>query len=747
MSHAVSSAASYLTSLWKAQPSQTKSSFSRQSDPLQLATTQSATRALNQQISDRLPGCTLCKATLSTTKQGELSFHTESGEITIFPNEKTLNHWLADEAAVDIWEIEDLRGEKSNVFCKLQRAGAWGYDTFETKGKLFDQLREDYGVFWKLEDPESYQTTYIRYNTGLFGSSYDHVVHENLIYVANSLKFGAPNRATSATSGRTSWGRGIVACLLGGLLISAGRSWESNQSSVSDAIATMKGTLGPAALKAAFVFQMSTIAVMSRQQGGALPRALLAGMMLLPESVQGQAACPQLVGSYDTTGNAYGVAVSGNYAYVADWGPGLLIIDVSNVANPTLAGSYNTPDDASGVALSGNYAYVADKYSGLQIIDVANVTNPTLAGSYNTPNQARGVAVSGNYAYVADYDVGLQIIDVSNVANPTLAGSYNTSGTALGIAVSGNYAYVADGASGLQIIDVTNVTNPTLAGSYTTLDISFDVVVSGNYAYVADGASGLQIIDVANVANPTFAGSYDTPNYAYGVAVSGNYAYVADGNSGLQIIDVSNVTNSTLAGFYDTPGSAFGVALSGNYAYVPDESSGLQIIKIPCPTSSTSSLTSTSSSTNEPSSFVIRLQTSPPSNTGRVIVIGVGIGVGVLCLAIGVPTLLYLLRRRKEASGSAQEEGDLSVADHGESEKGTIELSSVEKGHVDANDTPYHNVPAIPTPFKKEPYHNLPDTQQTGKSSDQDSDISKEKTMYANVEIHSRGNNYANLEL
>ena len=41
-----------------------------------------------------------------------------------------------------------------------------------------------------------------------------------------------------------------------------------------------------------------------------------------------------VVGGYDTSGNAYGVAVSGSYAYVADDTAGLQVIDVSNRANP-----------------------------------------------------------------------------------------------------------------------------------------------------------------------------------------------------------------------------------------------------------------------------------------------------------------------------------------------------------------------------------------------------------------------------
>ena len=289
---------------------------------------------------------------------------------------------------------------------------------------------------------------------------------------------------------------------------------------------------------------------------------------------------PALAGSYDTPGDlAYGVAVAGDYAYVADGSSGLQVIDVSNPQAPALAASYDTPDWASGAAVAGDYAYVADAYSGLQIIDVSNPQAPALAGSYDTPGEAWGVAVAGDYAYVADAYSGLQIIDVSNPQAPALAGSYDTPDWALGVAVAGDYAYVADGYSGVQIIDVTNPQAPALAGSYDTPDHAWGVAIAGNYAYVADGYSGLQIIDVSNPQAPALAGSYDTADEADGAAVAGGYAYVADGSSGLQVIDVSNPQAPALVDSYDTPGESYGVAVAGGYAYVADASGGLQVIR------------------------------------------------------------------------------------------------------------------------------------------------------------------------
>jgi len=281
---------------------------------------------------------------------------------------------------------------------------------------------------------------------------------------------------------------------------------------------------------------------------------------------------PVLVGSITTT-YAIGVAVIGNYAYVADWYGGLKIIDVTNKANPILVGSSATTS-AQGTTVVGNYAYVADDYGGLKIIDVSNKTRPNLVGSAAT-QLARDVTVVGNYAYVADGKDGLIIIDVSNKTRPILVGSEAT-GTPYSVTVIGNYAYTANKDDGLKIIDVSNKTSPILVAS-AAIDFPRDVTVIGNYAYVADDSSGLKIIDVSNKTSPILVGSAAFAGNAYGVTVVGSYAYVADFKGNLKIIDVSNKTSPIIAGSASTTGYAYGVTVVGNHAYVADYCSGLKI--------------------------------------------------------------------------------------------------------------------------------------------------------------------------
>ncbi|RKY93585.1 MAG: hypothetical protein DRQ01_04420, partial [Ignavibacteriae bacterium] len=154
---------------------------------------------------------------------------------------------------------------------------------------------------------------------------------------------------------------------------------------------------------------------------------------------------------YDT-GAAFGVAVSGSYAYVADWYAGLRIIDVSRPTSPQEVGFYNTSGNALGVAVSGSYAYVANWADGLRIIDVSTPSSPVEVGFFDTGDFALGVAANGDLVYVANGGNGLRIIDVSTPSNPIEVGFYDTGVGAWGVAVIGSYSYVADDGDGIYII-------------------------------------------------------------------------------------------------------------------------------------------------------------------------------------------------------------------------------------------------------------------------------------------------------
>lgn len=279
-------------------------------------------------------------------------------------------------------------------------------------------------------------------------------------------------------------------------------------------------------------------------------------------------------GALTLPGIARDVVLSGNLAYVADSDAGLVIVDISDPAAPVLRGKLDTSGRANGVFVSGNLAYVADGLSGLQIIDITNPSAPVLSGTYNTPYYADDVFVSGNLAYVAD-EHSLQIIDVSIPAAPALSGTFATN--AFGVYVAGGLAYVAAGHQGLQILDVSNPAAPTVLGSCTsygaTNDYALSVSVSGNVAYLGDEEIGAVRIDVTDPAAPTlvdftFNGG-SRVGYSYSIVAYQDRLYVASGIPGFQVYALgSSSLDDSLSGTYPSGSYAHYVSLLGNYAYV-----------------------------------------------------------------------------------------------------------------------------------------------------------------------------------
>ena len=130
---------------------------------------------------------------------------------------------------------------------------------------------------------------------------------------------------------------------------------------------------------------------------------------------------------------------------------GLRVYDISNPTNLVSLGQTNNVGGGQGVAVSGNYAYLANGPDGLRIYDISNPTKLVTIGHTNNGGSAYSVVLSGSYAYLANGSDGLRIYDVSNPTAPINVGHANDGGLAQGLAVSGSYVYLANGADGLRI--------------------------------------------------------------------------------------------------------------------------------------------------------------------------------------------------------------------------------------------------------------------------------------------------------
>jgi len=127
-----------------------------------------------------------------------------------------------------------------------------------------------------------------------------------------------------------------------------------------------------------------------------------------------------LVGQVNLVGNALGVAVSGNYAFVAADSAGVQVVDITDPANPSLVASVATIGDAQSIALSGNYAYIGGATGGFEIIDISNPTSPVLLPVSTQTGSATDANVSASYAYVANGQQQLSPAQPGDIASIAL---------------------------------------------------------------------------------------------------------------------------------------------------------------------------------------------------------------------------------------------------------------------------------------------------------------------------------------
>lgn len=282
--------------------------------------------------------------------------------------------------------------------------------------------------------------------------------------------------------------------------------------------------------------------------------------------------------------NFRSIAISGNYAYLTTQITpvrGLTVVDISTPTSPTQVATLNNPgamSNPSGIAVSGNYVYVAgDSSNSLAVVDVSTPTTPTLAGSLSNAelNNAHTVVADGTDVFVVT-KVGhrLNIIDASNPAAPTSRAVFNllslgalggldSNGLHVGrISLDGDHLYVGSFRS-LAIVDVSNRDNPVGAGflSYSNNANVNGINVVADDGYVYQLHSGISIHNVSNPAAPTHIDAYwfgyggrfdDTTVLSRASQVYDNRVYLSEVVAGpqvrLHVVDYDDPLNPVLRG-------------------------------------------------------------------------------------------------------------------------------------------------------------------------------------------------------
>lgn len=85
------------------------------------------------------------------------------------------------------------------------------------------------------------------------------------------------------------------------------------------------------------------------------------------------------------------------------------MVDISNPAQPHSVGSADSPGETWGIAIVGVHAYLADSPFALRVFDVSNPTTPVLVGSLEMQAAFFDVVGSGTYVYTSSLAHGVAI--------------------------------------------------------------------------------------------------------------------------------------------------------------------------------------------------------------------------------------------------------------------------------------------------------------------------------------------------
>lgn len=117
---------------------------------------------------------------------------------------------------------------------------------------------------------------------------------------------------------------------------------------------------------------------------------------------------PKLIGKYPT--GAMAVKVAGNYAFLSTGAGTLECVDVSNPSKPLFAGRHGLDwGEAFGITLTDNLAFIANGRMGIKVIDLSEVVAPVLemlteGGSVSL--RARGI---GGTRYAVEHKASLSL--------------------------------------------------------------------------------------------------------------------------------------------------------------------------------------------------------------------------------------------------------------------------------------------------------------------------------------------------
>ncbi len=206
----------------------------------------------------------------------------------------------------------------------------------------------------------------------------------------------------------------------------------------------------------------------------------------------------------------------------------------------------------SGALIIGKYAYLAEQGLGLRIIDLETPSNPIDLGFYPVSGSTFSLANWGNLMFIGGAIGGVQIFEISYGQQDVMGqlqvalidrGTVPVTESITALAADQGKLYVATTGKGIKVY---NVSDPSLILETENLPVRLPVrsmAINGNTLFVVAGAEGLHVFDLSVPGKVETVATYPVPSEA--VYPAGRLVYLAVGNDGLELLDVGPTAAAT----------------------------------------------------------------------------------------------------------------------------------------------------------------------------------------------------------
>ena len=261
--------------------------------------------------------------------------------------------------------------------------------------------------------------------------------------------------------------------------------------------------------------------------------------------------------------------------YIAGYGSGLHIVDVTNPSRPTTLGRFDTtgmmlPTMRAAVARD-SFAYVGWQFPRFRTVNVADPRNPEGTGACAIFNSPQDMVLVDSFVYIAQV-ARFQVVNVARPREPVLVGSCVTQEDAEGLCVVDTLAYVAN--YPFVIISVAEPTLPTIVG--TIARGAWNGTVRDTFLFLSSG--GVLVYSVADPTRPRLIDSTSLGPNTFWVEAVGSLLYTGN-RDGVHVVDASDVHNMREVGFASTPYAVKRLHYASPYIYAACWDAGVAIFE------------------------------------------------------------------------------------------------------------------------------------------------------------------------